>query len=198
MIHIGVNTSKFAVVTESIWRQFVRKLKHFFSGRCRASVFYCSSNGVAEENCPGLQHSTRGSVQHEEGVRCLSQRRLYCPERRWHERRCDGSNGGSAGWCLTSSLLLAPAVVRLATSSQVPAPNKEITLHSVSGDRKESSDTMLTDLRCWDLPRPVLTPTHSTTGRFPETHDSGRERQHHSSVQQSCTVLRNLTVLLAF
>ena len=30
MIHIGVNTCKFAVVTESMWRQLIRKLKHVF------------------------------------------------------------------------------------------------------------------------------------------------------------------------
>ena len=30
VIHIGVNTCKFAVVTESMWRQFIRKLKHVF------------------------------------------------------------------------------------------------------------------------------------------------------------------------
>ena len=29
VIHIGVNTCKFAVVTESMWRQFIRK-KHIF------------------------------------------------------------------------------------------------------------------------------------------------------------------------
>ena len=30
VIHIGVNTCKFAVVTESMWRQLIRKLKHVF------------------------------------------------------------------------------------------------------------------------------------------------------------------------
>ena len=30
VIHIGVNTCKFAVVTESMWRQLIRKLKHGF------------------------------------------------------------------------------------------------------------------------------------------------------------------------
>ena len=30
MIHIGVNTCKLAVVTESMWRQLIRKLKHVF------------------------------------------------------------------------------------------------------------------------------------------------------------------------
>ena len=30
MIHIGVNTCKFAVATESMWRQLIRKLKHVF------------------------------------------------------------------------------------------------------------------------------------------------------------------------
>ena len=30
VIHIGVNTCKFAVVTESMWRQLIRKLKHTF------------------------------------------------------------------------------------------------------------------------------------------------------------------------
>ena len=30
VIHIGVNTCKFALVTESMWRQLIRKLKHVF------------------------------------------------------------------------------------------------------------------------------------------------------------------------
>ena len=30
VIHIGVNTCKFAVVTESMWRQLIRKLRHVF------------------------------------------------------------------------------------------------------------------------------------------------------------------------
>ena len=30
VIHIGVNTCKLAVVTESMWRQLIRKLKHVF------------------------------------------------------------------------------------------------------------------------------------------------------------------------
>ena len=73
------------------------------------------------------------------------------------------------GWYSTSSLLPAPAVARLATLSQAPALNKEKTQHNPSSDRKESSNTMQPELLCWDLRRPVLTPTHSATGRLPGT-----------------------------
>ena len=81
VIHIGVNTCKFAVITESIWRQLIRKLKPVFPGSCRAGVFHRSSHGAIEKDCPSLQRSAPGSLQQREGVSCRPHLRLHCPER---------------------------------------------------------------------------------------------------------------------
>ena len=69
-----------------------------------------------------------------------------------------------AGWCSTSSLLQVPAVARLTTTCQALTLNKDKTRHSPSSDRKESSNTMQPDLRCWDLRHPVLSLMQYITG----------------------------------
>ena len=69
-----------------------------------------------------------------------------------------------AGWCSTSSLLQMPSVARLTTTCQALALNKDKTRHSPSSDRKESSNTMQPDLRCWYQHHPVLSLMHNITG----------------------------------
>ena len=92
-----------------------------------------------------------------------------------------------AGWCSTSNLLQVPSVARLITTCQ-PLTLTDKTRHSPSSDRKESSNTMQPNLRCWDLRHPVLCLMHNITGLLTGTPASGRE-QHHSSVQRTFSVL---------
>ena len=68
-----------------------------------------------------------------------------------------------AGWCSTSSFRQVPSVARLTTTCQALTLNKDKTRHSPSSDRKESSNTMQPDLRCWDLRHPVLSLMHNIT-----------------------------------
>ena len=94
-----------------------------------------------------------------------------------------------AGWCSTSSLLQVPSVARFITTCQALALNKDKTRHSPSNDRKESSNTMQPDLRCWDQCHPVLSLMHNITGLLTGTPASTREQQHHSSVKRTFSVL---------
>ena len=115
VIYIGVNTCKFAEVTENMWRQLI--------------------------HCPDLQRSAPGSVQQGEGAVCRSHRRILCPEPCAAEAPergpyCIQATVARAGWCSTSSLLLDPTVARLATTSQAPALNRDKTQHSLSGGQE--------------------------------------------------------------
>ena len=121
-----------------------------------------------------------------------------------HGRTCTGTRyipvtAVRTGWCLISSLVLAPAIALLnRNTSQAPALTREKTFLSSSQDCKGSKTLIQSGLRCWDPCRPDLSSTDSTAGRLSgrERHASGRERQHHSSVRWTCTDLHILTGLL--
>ena len=177
-----------------------QKAETCFPGSCRAGVCHRPSHGATEKDCPGLQRSAPGSLQHGEGVSCRQLRCLHCPERCSEGgtragTKCIPATEERAGWCSTLSLLLVPAVTWLATNSQAPSLNRQKIRHSPSSDRKESSNTTQPDLCCWLLHRPVLTPTPSW---LPGTPVSGRKRQRHSSVLRTCTVLLTMTDNTAF
>ena len=102
-----------------------------------------------------------------------------------------------AGWCLISSLVLAPAITLFNISTGLTSTlTRNKTLHSSSQDSKGSNTLIQLGLRCWDPRSPNLSPTGSTTGQLGGSlHVSGRERQHHSSVWRTCTNLRTVTDL---
>ena len=182
VIHIGINTCKFAVVTESMWRQLpCWCLPSFLPwgdlGRLYRSPTQCSWQCATGRRCrlsiiptPSLPGAVRhGSTFTETNFTPVTVAR--------------------AGWCSTSSLLQVPSIPRLTTTCQALALNKEKTRHSPSSNRKESSNTMRPDLCCWDLRHPVLSLMHNITGLLTGTPASGREQQHHGSGKRTFSVL---------
>ena len=163
-------TCKFAVVTESMWRQLIRKLKHVFPeaavlvsaivptmGRLRKTVQVSNAVLLAvsiREKVSVINHTDAftarsGAVRH----------RSTCTG-----TKCIPPTVARAGWCSASSLLQAPAVARLITTCQALNLNTDKTRHSPSSNRKESSNSMQPDLCCWDLLHPVLSLMHNIAG----------------------------------
>ena len=157
VIHIGVNTCRFAVITESMWKQLIRKLKHVFP---EAAVLVSSI--VPPMGRLQVSNAVFLAVCNREKVWAVDRTDAFTGA----VHRGDTCTGTTcilvtvirAAWCSTFSMLLAPAVARLATTTQAVALNRNKTRHSPSRDRKESSNTMQPDLRCWEPEPPCFNP----------------------------------------
>ena len=119
-IHISVNTCSFALVTESMWSQLIRNLKHVFP---EAAVLVSSIVPPMERLKKTFRYPTQRSWQSAAGRRCqlLTTPTPSLPGAvrqgsTCTETKCIPATVARTGWCSTSSLLLVPAVTRLAPS----------------------------------------------------------------------------------
>ena len=70
VIHIGVNKCKFSVITESMWRQLIRKLKNVFPEAVVLLSSIVSPIGRLRKTVQVSKRSTPGSVQVGKGAGC--------------------------------------------------------------------------------------------------------------------------------
>ena len=144
VIYIRVNTCKFPVATESMWRQLIRKLKHVFPEAAVLASSLVSPMGrlrktVQVSNAALLAVCSREKVSVVDHTNTFTARSGATRKDLYRDQLHPSDSGTSRLWCLISSLVLAPAIALLnRNTSPAPALTRNKTFHSSSQDSKGS------------------------------------------------------------